>query len=183
VYIHPRNDLPRPIGASGITAAFIAEPRALPWVRALRSGDRFILEFAGVRAAASKYHFGMAEGAASVARYGKREHQVKDNPYIGPEMAPHYAYQELQARQWERSRFRVTVPWAPELKLGDMVTLRSTRALPSEVGHAANYWITSVRHEEQRRHTVLSLLSASPVTVAGKTGSAGTGEVSSIGTT
>lgn len=182
VCVHPTDNLPRPIGASGLTVAFDSDPTAEAYTRLLKSGDRLILEYPGTRAAASKYNLGVAEGAASVSRYGKREFPIKENPYISTEISPHYAYAELQERQWERARFRVVIPFAVELSMGDVVTIRSRRALPDENGNELDFWITGMSHSERNRQTVLSVLSTTAVTVAGTGKSAGTGEVSSVGT-
>jgi hypothetical protein len=177
VFIHPRSSIPQPIGATGLTIAFAADPTAPLGDRVLQSGDRIILDYPGVRAERAKFDIYTAEDPVAVGLYGKRSIKLDENPYVSASAAPHLSWLYLQALKFPRLPFRFVIPLAPELPYYLPWYLRSTRRLPSEA--ANNYQlpvrVRAIAHDFARGQTVVEVLTTAAPTTSDASGGAGWG--------
>lgn len=178
VFLHPTTTLPQPIGATGLSIAFAADPNALLEERTLQSGDRIVLEYAGVEAERAKFDQSIAEDPEAVTKYGKRSETYDENPYVSGLLAPHLARARLAAFAFQRVPFTCTLPFAPELDLTAAYNLRSKKRLPGETNYTIPVRIRSISHDLARGVTKLELLTIQEAVGAG----AGAGGSAGVGT-
>lgn len=181
VFLHPYTALPQPIGATGLTIAFSADPTQELSKRTLQTGDRIVLDYEGVKAERAKFDQSIAEDPESVRVNGKRSQKYDSNPYVSSLLAPHLARLRLADGKDGGETYKFLTAFAPELPTTKLFYLRSKKRLPDAPDHMVTVRIRGISHDLADGVTHVTVVTLPSTDDPGAGGGVGAGVGTAVG--